>query len=67
MKSNKQVTAPAVRHAMIAESAFFLAEKRGFAVGLDLEDWFAAEALVDDLLGKESSQGTPSAGGKSGA
>ncbi len=38
----------ATRHAMIAEAAYFLAEKRGFAGGLEEEDWLAAEKLVDD-------------------
>ncbi|HLZ96738.1 MAG TPA: DUF2934 domain-containing protein [Steroidobacteraceae bacterium] len=32
---------------MIAEAAYFRAEKRGFRAGHELEDWLAAEADVD--------------------
>lgn len=39
------------RHAMIAEVAYFLAEKRGFACGYELEDWLAAEAEINRRLG----------------
>ena len=31
---------------MIAEAAYFRAEKRGFAPGAELEDWLAAEAEI---------------------
>lgn len=51
-------TAAAMRHAMIAEAAYFLAERRGFASGLEQQDWFAAEQLVDDAFGN------PPAGGR---
>lgn len=34
------------RHEMIATAAYFLAEKRGFEPGHDLEDWLAAETDV---------------------
>jgi hypothetical protein len=34
------------RHDSVAETAYFLAEKRGFAPGGDLEDWYAAEEIV---------------------
>jgi len=30
----------------VAQTAYFLAEKRGFAPGADLEDWYAAEEIV---------------------
>ncbi|MBS0379084.1 MAG: DUF2934 domain-containing protein [Proteobacteria bacterium] len=43
------VTADA-RHAMIAESAYLRAERRGFTPGNETEDWLAAEAEVDALL-----------------
>jgi hypothetical protein len=36
------------RAAEIAAQAYFLAEARGFAPGHELEDWLAAEQLVDD-------------------
>ena len=41
---------PKQRLALIAEAAFFRAEKRGFAPGGEREDWLAAEAEVDAKL-----------------
>ena len=38
------------RRAMIAESAYLRAERRGFAPGHETEDWLAAEVEVDGLL-----------------
>jgi len=38
------------RSALIAEAAFFRAEKRGFAPGNEVQDWLAAEAEVDAKL-----------------
>lgn len=35
---------------MIAEAAYFLAEKRGFVGGDVAEDWLAAEAEIDRIL-----------------
>ena len=35
------------RRAMIAEAAYYLAERRGFKPGHELEDWLAAEAQID--------------------
>jgi len=34
------------RHAMIAEAAYYCAERRGFAPGHELEDWVQAEAQM---------------------
>ena len=34
------------RHAMIAEAAYYCAERRGFAAGHELEDWVQAEAQI---------------------
>ena len=39
-------------HRMISEAAYFLAEKRGFAVGHAVEDWLAAEEAVKDALSR---------------
>lgn len=36
-----------LRQRMIAEAAYFQAERRGFSPGCELEDWLAAEAQVD--------------------
>lgn len=46
---------PGVRTALIAEAAYFRAEKRGFAPGHETEDWVAAEAEVDAKLMKGKS------------
>ena len=35
------------RQAMIAQAAYYRAEKRGFAPGHDLDDWLEAEALIE--------------------
>jgi hypothetical protein len=35
------------RHALIAETAYFLAERRHFAPGHELDDWLAAEEQVN--------------------
>src|ERR1035438_3124845 len=35
---------PDVRRQLVAAEAYFLAERRGFAAGHELEDWVAAEA-----------------------
>lgn len=38
------------RQRLIAEAAYFRAERRGFAPGRELEDWLDAEIEVDALL-----------------
>jgi hypothetical protein len=54
--SKKTIVAPSVLHssesrqALIAEAAYFRAERRGFAAGHELEDWSAAEEEVDQRL-----------------
>jgi hypothetical protein len=35
------------RWAMIAENAYYRAERRGFLPGYEEEDWLAAEAEID--------------------
>ena len=39
-----------LREMMIREAAYFRAEHRAFAPGMDLEDWFAAEREIDGVL-----------------
>jgi hypothetical protein len=39
-----------LRNRMIAEAAYYLAERRGFAPGYELEDWLAAEAEIECAL-----------------
>jgi hypothetical protein len=41
---------PEERAALIAEAAYFRAEKRGFMPGHETEDWLAAEEEVDARL-----------------
>ena len=41
---------PEHRAALIAEAAFFRAERRGFHPGHEVEDWLAAESEVDARL-----------------
>lgn len=41
------------RREMIAQAAYLRAERRGFAPGLETEDWLAAELEVDALLKHE--------------
>ena len=38
-----------LRRAMTAEAAYYLAERRGFEPGHELEDWLAAEADIQQL------------------
>jgi hypothetical protein len=44
---------PARRTTMIAEAAYFRAEKRGFSPGQQLDDWLAAELEIDRTLADE--------------
>lgn len=41
---------PARRHALIAEAAYYLAERRGFAPGHELDDWLQAETELTRLI-----------------
>ena len=41
---------PEERIAMIAEAAYYRAEKRGFDPGHEVVDWLAAEAAIDAAL-----------------
>jgi len=41
---------PNVRRQLVAAEAYFLAERRGFGAGGEIEDWVAAEAVVDSRL-----------------
>lgn len=41
---------PAQRHAMIAEAAYYRAERRHFEPGYELDDWLQAEAEISRLL-----------------
>lgn len=41
---------PELRSYMVATAAYFLAEKRGFASGCEMQDWALAEADIDAML-----------------
>ncbi len=43
---------PDIRRQLVAREAYLIAERRGFAAGREVEDWVAAEALVDSRLMK---------------
>ena len=42
---------PEERHKWIAETAYFMAHRRGFAPGHELSDWLAAEKEVSRISG----------------
>jgi len=50
--------------AMIAETAYFKSEQRGFAPGHELTDWVEAECEVDALLAGKSATRRPQRRGK---
>jgi Protein of unknown function (DUF2934) len=46
------VVDPENRRRLIAAEAYFFAERRGFTGGKEVEDWVAAERLVDSRLSR---------------
>lgn len=62
-KSRAQVAAINIsdeqRMEMIAQAAYYKAEKRGFTGGDPSEDWISAELEIDALLSSNTSQQTP--------
>ncbi|MGZ0080535.1 DUF2934 domain-containing protein [Methylomonas sp. ZR1] len=53
---NRPLVTPEERYRMIAEAAYYRAEKHGFAGGDMAEDWREAEAEIDCLL-QQTNQG----------
>lgn len=48
-KSNRKRAIPIEsRQGVIAETAYYLAEKRGFAPGYELQDWLEAERIIQE-------------------
>jgi hypothetical protein len=43
----------AERHTVIAEAAYFRAQRRGFEPGHELEDWLAAELEIAERFTRE--------------
>ncbi|HZD52703.1 MAG TPA: DUF2934 domain-containing protein [Woeseiaceae bacterium] len=56
MASSRQVTEPQ-RLQMVAEAAYFRAERRGFNGGDAVADWLEAEAEIDRRLRERAHQG----------
>lgn len=48
----RATASPDERRAMIAQAAYYRAERRGFAPGGELQDWLEAEAEIDRSLGE---------------
>jgi len=46
-----------VREIMIAEAAYYIAERRGFEPGAELDDWLEAENEIDRLLAVLAAEG----------
>lgn len=61
--AHAQVVIAEKRERMIAEAAYYLAEKRDFAAGDRLTDWIEAEAEIDKRL---TGQGARSAAAHAG-
>jgi hypothetical protein len=43
---------PEMRRQLVAAEAYFFAERRGFSAGSEVEDWVAAERVVDSWLNR---------------
>jgi hypothetical protein len=41
---------PEVRRQLVAAEAYLRAERRGFAAGQEVEDWIAAEGVIDSRI-----------------
>jgi hypothetical protein len=41
------------RLAIIAETAYFKSEKRGFQIGHDIKDWLEAESEMAEIMGQD--------------
>jgi len=39
-----------LRHDMVREAAYYLAESRSFEAGRELDDWLGAELQIDELI-----------------
>lgn len=52
-RGNSDTVSADERGRMVAMAAYYRAEHRGFAPGGELADWFAAEAEIEQQLGRE--------------
>ena len=55
LKSSAAPVSADARRVMIAEAAYYLAQRRGFAGGNEVEDWLLAERQIDAALSAEAS------------
>ncbi len=53
-EKSRQNTDVKSRQEVIAETAYHLAEKRGFVLGYALQDWFEAERIIQDSFPEHS-------------
>lgn len=60
LKDSNGSASAELRRLMIAEAAYYISERRGFAAGCQLEDWLLAEKQIDALLSGETA-GAPEA------
>ncbi len=51
-KAPKLKVTPEQRHFMIAEAAYYRAERRGFEGGYEWQDWLDAEMEIERMIGK---------------
>jgi Protein of unknown function (DUF2934) len=49
-RNSTAVIDPEMRRQLVATEAYFFAERRGFSAGNEVEDWVAAEMVVDSRL-----------------
>lgn len=49
---NATVFDPEMRRQLVAAEAYFFAERRGFSGGNEIDDWVAAERVVDSWLNR---------------
>lgn len=49
---NAAVIDPEQRRQLVAAEAYFFAERRGFSGGNEIDDWVAAERVVDSWLNR---------------
>jgi hypothetical protein len=60
--ATKPALDPELRARMVETAAYFRAERRGFTPGYEVEDWLAAEAEIESLVGGPASPARTSAG-----
>ena len=49
-RSGRTQIDPARRHRLVAQAAYFRAERRDFAPGREMQDWLEAEAEIKQLV-----------------